>query len=180
MGPDTVRQPPRPDGSGDRKEGVTMFTFTAETVVAREPAVVGRFLGDAERFADWTDMREVRVLTEGPLGAGSRVEATIGSGPLRSKAIWELTVFEPERQVSYRVVSAGRLALDGDYRLSGLPDGRTRVTADFTVRTHGILRVLEPLVRGELRSGETRELERMKAILEAEAVPAAGRAAASV
>jgi uncharacterized membrane protein len=120
-------------------------------------------------------MRDVRVLTEGPMRAGSRVQATMGSGPLKSSVTWELTAFDPARLVSYQAVSDGRLGIDGIYRLAELPDGRTQVTAGFTVRTHGILRVLEPLLRGEVKAGEAAELERMKVLLEAEAVGAEWR-----
>jgi hypothetical protein len=146
-----------------------MFTFTAQVEVGREPAEIGRFLLDPMRWPEWTDMRDVRVVTAAPSGLGMRARATLGSGPLKSDVTWELTAAEPERLITYQTVSTGRFGMDGTYRLERLAGGRTRVTIDGIVRTRGVLRLLEPLFRSEVRSNEAKELERMKVILEAQA-----------
>jgi hypothetical protein len=146
-----------------------MFSFTAQVEIEREPAVVGNFLLEPMRWPEWTDMRDVRVLTEGPIGLGMRARATIGSGLLKSDVTWELTAAEPERLITYQTVSTGRFGMDGTYRLERLAGGGTRVTIDGVVRTRGVLRVLEPLFRSEVRASEAKELERLRGILEAQA-----------
>jgi len=145
-----------------------MYRFSAQVEIDREPLVVGRFLLDPERWPEWTDMRDVQVLTEGPVGRGMRARATLGSGLLKSEATWELTAAEPERLVRFETISMGRFSIDGTYRLEPLGGERTRVTFDGTLHSRGALRLLEPLMRGEVRAEETRELERMKGILEAQ------------
>jgi hypothetical protein len=54
------------------------------------------------------------------------------------------------------------------------------VDAVVEVRTRGVLRVLEPLLRGEITRNEAGELDRLKAVLEREAArtPVAGEAIA--
>jgi hypothetical protein len=47
------------------------------------------------------------------------------------------------------------------------PEGTgSRVASSGTVQFQGLLRVLQPLLAGEVQSGEEKELERLKAILE--------------
>jgi hypothetical protein len=156
-----------------------MFTFTAQVEIEREPAEVGNFLLEPMRWPEWTDMRDVHVLSEGPFGLGMRVRATLGSGLLKSDVTWELTAAEPERLITYQAVSMGRFGMDGTYRLERLTGSGTRVTIDGVVRTRGVLRLLEPLFRGEVRAGEAKELERMKGILEAQASHSAAPARAT-
>ena len=155
-----------------------MFTFTAETEVGRDPESVSDFLTDPRRFHEWTDMRDGRLLTEGPPRVGTRLSATMGSGFLTTDMTWELAAFEPGRLVDYRTVSDGQLRMDATYRLDAQETGRTRVRVDGSVRLRGALRLLEPLLRAEIRRGEARELERAKALLEGEAASADARASA--
>ena len=70
-----------------------MFSFTAQVQIDREPAVVGNFLLEPMRWPEWTDMRDVRVLTEGPIGLGMRARATIGTGLLSEGAAISLAMF---------------------------------------------------------------------------------------
>jgi uncharacterized protein YndB with AHSA1/START domain len=153
---------------------MVMFTWAAETVVARDPASVGRLLVEPARWPEWTDMTDVKIHTEGPLRVGSRVSASMGSGPLKSRVTWEVTELDPERVLSFRMIASGRLGMDGTYRLEALPGGRTRVRVEGRVITRGFLRLLEPFLRGEVRAGEARELERMRAFVEAEGRTANG------
>jgi hypothetical protein len=165
--------------SKQTKGAVVMFTWTSETVVGRDPASVGRLLSDPARWPEWTDMKDVSILTEGPLRVGSQVRATMGSGPLRTTVTWEATALDPARLVAFRTISSGRLGIDGTYRLAELPDGRTTVHAEGTVTMRGFLRLLEPLLRREIRAGEARELERLRALVEAEGRAANGPIAVS-
>jgi hypothetical protein len=145
-----------------------MFRFSGEVVIDRPAVDIGSFLADFDRYPEWTDMGRTRRLTEGPVGPGTRAEGMMGSGPMRVAMTWEITRYDPGRILAYRTVSKGVLGMDGSYLLEPITPASTRVKAEGTVRTRGLLRLLEPLIKGEIRRGESRELERMKAILEAE------------
>ena len=57
--------------------------------------------------------------------------------------------------------------MDGSIRLAPAGPGVTKVDYHVDIRTRGVLRLLEPLLRGEMAGNEARELDRLKARLEA-------------
>jgi len=150
-----------------------MFSFGSEVVIDRPAGEIGHVLGDFARYPEWTDMSESRQIGDGPVGVGTRGQGTIAAGPARFGMTWEITDFDPQRVVAYRTISNGALSLDGDYRLEPLGPTSTRVTARGVIRTRGVLRLLEPFLRSEIRRNEEGELGRLKALLEdaAEAAP---------
>ena len=145
-----------------------MIRVERSVIINRPPEVVGRYATDIDRQTEWTDMTVSRKLTDGPVRAGTRAYAEVAMGPVRLGWTWEVTEVDPARGMSYRTVSNSALGMDGSLRLSPSGDAGTRVDAVVEVRTRGLLRLLEPLVRGEIARNEAGELDRLKAILEAE------------
>lgn len=68
--------------------------------------------------------------------------------------------------MTYRTVSRSAIGMDGSFRWSANGESATRLDAVVEVRTRGLLRLLEPLLRGEIARSEMREWERLKAVLE--------------
>lgn len=145
-----------------------MIRVERSLIINRPPEVVGRYVTDIDRQTEWTDMTVSRKLTDGPVRAGTQAYAEVAMGPVRLGWTWEMTDVDPARGMSYRTVSKSALGMDGSLRLSPSGDAATRVDALVEVRTRGVLRLLEPLVRGEIARNEARELDRLKAILEGE------------
>jgi hypothetical protein len=108
----------------------------------------------------------MRKLTDGPLGAGSRMEVTFGMGPLKAVVGLELGPVEPGRRMGFRSFS-GPIRWDGEYRLAPTDAGGTEVSQVGRLTFTGLWRALEPLVGAEISKGEVKELVRLKAAVEA-------------
>ena len=154
-----------------------MPSVTVSTVIDQPRERVFDHLDDLARheaFTDHflTDWTLTRADSRG-VGAGARMRAKGGG-----RHPWvTITVVEsrpPERTVEEgRAGKDGRRRTRGTYELTNGPAGSTRVafTNEF-VPTGLVDRLQAPLARAYLRRQNARALERLKAILETEAVPA--------
>ena len=141
-----------------------MLTYQSEVVVDRPPDTVFRYLVEPERQTLWSDV-PMRPLTDGPLGSGSRMEVTFGMGPMKAIVGLEFTAVEPGRRLAWRSFS-GPIQWDGEYRLTPSAGG-TAISQDGQLVFTGLWRLVEPLAGAEIKSGETKELERLKVVVEA-------------
>lgn len=143
-----------------------MIRVETSTTIDRPVEDVARFLADIERMTEWTDMTVSRRLTDGPLRDGSRAYAEVAMGPLKLGWTYQITDLEPTGGFTYKTVSQGALGMDGHIRLTPVAPSETRIDYLVEVRTRGLLRLLEPLFRGEIARGESAEIGRLKARLE--------------
>lgn len=146
------------------------------TAVIRRPAaeIVG-YLADIERMTEWTDMTSSRRLTDGPTGQGTQAYAEVALGPIKLGWTWEITDFDPVRGYGYRTVSKNALGMDGRVTLTPQGSAATRVDYLVEVKTRGLMRLVEPLIRGEISRNEATEVTRLKDLIEG---GAAGEASA--
>jgi uncharacterized protein YndB with AHSA1/START domain len=142
-----------------------MLRYQSAVAINRPPEEVFPYLVEPKKQALWSDV-PMRSLTEGPLGKGSRIEVNFGRGPLKATVGLELTALEPNRRMSWTTFS-GPIGWQGDYVLEPAGEGGTKLSQDGSLTFHGLWRLLEPLVGAEIRSGEVKELERLKAVAEA-------------
>jgi uncharacterized membrane protein len=143
-----------------------MIRVERSLVINRPAEEVGRYVGEIERQTEWTDMTQSRKLTDGALRPGTQAYAEVAMGPIKLGWTWEVIDFDPARGMSYRTISKSALGMDGSLRLSPQGPTTTRVDAVVEVRTRGLLRLLEPLLRGEIARNEAGEFDRLKAVLE--------------
>ena len=89
-----------------------------------------------------------------------------------------MTEFDPIHGYAYRTFSKSALGMDG--RVTVTPEGADSARVDYLieVRPHGLLRLIEPLLRSEISRNEAAELTRMKEQLEGTASGALRDAAA--
>jgi uncharacterized membrane protein len=144
-----------------------VIPFASEIVVDRPLDEVASFLADVERHVEWTDMSASRKLTEGPVRTGTQVYGEVAMGPLKLGWTYEITEFDPARVLSYRTVSRNAIGIDGSYRIQPASSKSTRIAASGEIRTRGMLRLLEPIIRAELARKENGELGRLKELIEA-------------
>jgi hypothetical protein len=76
----------------------------------------------------------------------------------------ELTAVEQGSLMTWKSFS-GPIDWEGEYGLLPAGDG-TRLSQRGTLTFHGLWRLLEPIAGAEIRSGETKELEKLKTIIE--------------
>lgn len=144
-----------------------MIPFASEIVVDRPLDEVASFLAEVERHVEWTDMSASRKLTEGPVRTGTQVYGEVAMGPMKFGWTYEITEFDPARVLSYRTVSRSAIGMDGSYQLQPESSTSTRIAASGEIRTRGVLRLLEPILRAELARKESGELRRLKELIEA-------------
>ena len=142
-----------------------MITYRSDVSIDRPPDVVFPYLLEPAKQALWSGV-PMRQLTDGPLGVGSRMELTFGSAPMKATIGLELTAVDPGRRMAFNSFS-GPIQWQGEYRLEPTDTGGTRLEQEGTLRFTGGWLFVEPLVGAEIKKGELKELEKLKAAVEA-------------
>jgi carbon monoxide dehydrogenase subunit G len=103
-------------------------------------------------------------------GVGSKAKVKVNAGG-RTDAV-EIEVVEAERPtriVERNVGASGHRVANGTYLLAGLPSGGTRITFEYAWQKAPLTeRLAAPLVRGILRRGNERAMQRLADQLAAE------------
>jgi carbon monoxide dehydrogenase subunit G len=145
---------------------VDVIRSETTTVIHRPAAEIVGLLADIERMTEWTDMTVSRRLTGGPTREGTRAYAEVALGPMKLGWTWEITDFDPDRGYGYRTVSKSALGMDGRVTLTPQGSDATRVDYLVEVKTRGLMRLMEPLIRGEISRNEASEVTRLKDLIE--------------
>ena len=141
-----------------------MFSYASMVDISRPADETFKAVVDISRWAQWTDMRDIRHEGRGPLTIGSTGTFTL-PGPFRGPIRYELTELDPDRRVEYRVTHS---AFEWHAVMAVEPRaGGSRLATSGNYRLQGWWRLLQPIVAREVRRGEAAELVKLKAILEA-------------
>ena len=141
-----------------------MITIEKSTIVHRPSDEVFAFVADHLNAPRWqSGIVEVRRLTDGPPGVGTKHTFTRTLMGRRMTGETEYVAFEPGKRVAFRSTSGPRLL--AAYAVTATPDG-TRLTATMEVDFSGIMSVAEPLVARQLTQDVVSNLARLTAILE--------------
>ena len=142
-----------------------MVEYKSDVVVNRPVQDVFALIKNVGRLDDWTEMTGTRLVSGEELQAGSQIETTIKFGPVNQAMTFEVTGYEENRRVAFKTISKGSVAWDAEYLF--MPEGdSTRVISSGQLRFNGLLRAAEPLMAGEIRSGEAKELVKYKELVE--------------
>ena len=95
--------------------------------------------------------------------AGSRFVVTARVGPFRVRSPYEVLAWAPPSRFSGRGV-AGPVRFEEEYQLSGV-DGSTELTQSIQAWPRGAFRVIEPLLRRQLRRLIASDLQRLRALV---------------
>ena len=140
-----------------------MILYKSAVTIARPPEVIFPYLVEPALQAKWSDV-PMRPLTDGPLGPGSQLEVTFGMGPLKARVVLLISAVEPGRRMTWQT-SEGKIEWEGEYLL--VPSGEsTELRQDGRLTFKGLWRLIEPLVGGEIKKGEVKELEKLKTVVE--------------
>lgn len=145
-----------------------MIRYETRTRIERPPAAVFEALLDADLYGKWTDMTDTRFETgAGGIGLGTRGSFQLPKSPFKGVLDMEVVEFEPDRRVVFRVTHPSLTWIGWS---ETQPDGEaTLFIYGGEVTLHGWRRILEPMMKAEFAAGEAKEVERLKALLEAEA-----------
>jgi uncharacterized protein YndB with AHSA1/START domain len=141
-----------------------MIEIEKSTVVRRPTDEVFEFVADQLNAPRWqSGILEVRRLTDGPPGVGTRHTFTRTLMGKRMTGENEYVAFQPGKRVEFRTTSGPRLL--ASYAVTAAPDG-TRLTATLQVDFSGIMSVAEPLIARALSRDVVANLARLTSILE--------------
>jgi len=127
---------------------------------------VYRLASDVNRMDDWTEMTGTHLISGDMARVGSQLEITIKMGPRKQVMVFQLTELEQNRRFGFKTVSKGAMEWDGDFTFEPQGPSSTRMVSSGQIRLNGLLRLLEPLMAGEVRSGEAKELVKFKELVE--------------
>jgi uncharacterized membrane protein len=121
-----------------------MTQIERSIVIDRPIDEVWGFVHDTTKDALWqTTLRESEVLTDGPMGVGTRVREVRQFLAVRVEMAWEVTEYEPSRKSSIQGVS-GPVPLSGSYLLEPVSGG-TKFTVTGELNAHGLFKLAEPV-----------------------------------
>lgn len=144
-----------------------MITYGSEVIVDRPYAEVAAYIVDPATHREWmSDVAGIEVLTAGAVGVGSRYRYLIKKGPMALNLTTRVAALS-DRGIEYQTEPGGPLDWQARISFEPIDPTHTRITSTGTMAMRGLRRLLEPLMAGEVRSGEAAELTALKSLLEA-------------
>jgi hypothetical protein len=142
-----------------------MTDVTVETTIARPREDVARFSSDPANDTAWIGaLTEAKLLTEPPVGLGSRVERVASFLGRRIEYVNEIVELEPGRRLAMRSVKAP-FPMTVVYEWEDAGAG-TRMRIRAGGDAGGFYRVAGPLLSRAVRRGIERDLRKLKELLE--------------
>ena len=124
------------------------------------------FVVNLENVPKWQPaVIETKRLTEGPTRVGSQFREVAKMMGRKVETVCTITSLEPASRVAFKGDSTGPFSYTTNYVFEARASG-TRIVIDGAFEFRGWWRLLEPLVRGELRKESAGELVAMKAAME--------------
>jgi len=115
------------------------LTFSMTHHFAAPPEVVFDTMTDPEQFRHWmNNFVRAEVLTEGPIGVGSRIAETRKIGGREATEVFEITHYDPPHASSMHVDSSMKSVYDFDFRFEPEGDG-THMIMDARIEGSGCL-----------------------------------------
>ena len=143
----------------------------SEVRVAAPRDEVWAILADVQRQPEWMkDALSIEVLTDPPLGVGTKMRVPTRIGPFRTTDLMEVTAFEPPHL--WTVVHRGLVTGEGTFELEEIDGGsatrvswRERLAAPLAPLGKLGMTIMKPVLRGIFQA----DLERLRVLCEGDA-----------
>lgn len=139
----------------------------AEQTIARSAQDVWTYAADIVRHAEWMTVTDARIVRGDGTQAGARGRERIRFGPFSWDVEFEVADAEPGRRVAWRSIGGAPFELEVTLDLEPMGPASTKATYGADIRLHGLWRLLSPMLAMEAKAGPARELQRLKAQVEA-------------
>ncbi len=128
------------------------------------PQDIFPFLADPQKVMLWqSDLIKSEIVTAGPLRTGSRFHEVRRIGPRDSDIRGEISEFTQDHRLATHTETkpeAGvRYLLDPE-------EGGTRLRYEFSLRTAGMLRLMDPVISRSIRKGVEADLQKLRQLVE--------------
>jgi uncharacterized protein YndB with AHSA1/START domain len=155
-----------------------MIKAEKSIVIERPVEDVFAYVGDQTNAVHWqAGLIEVRRLTDGPIGLGTRHTIVRTFMGRRLAVDNEYVAFEPGRRIAFRTTS-GPMPLEASYVVEPVAEG-TRVTSTIAMEASRFVSLAEPLIAASLRREMDAGFRELKRLLEAPIPAGSPEAAAS-
>jgi uncharacterized membrane protein len=137
-----------------------------ETVIARPRDEVAAYAGDPDNAPEWYEnISSVRWLTDPPLGVGSKLDFVANFLGRTLSYTYEVVEYGPERMVMR--TAQGPFPMETTYTWDPLDATHTRMTLRNRGEPSGFAKVAAPMMAAAMRRANTKDLARLKQLLEA-------------
>ena len=138
---------------------------TVETTIGRPPAEVAAFAMDPANDRAWIGaLDSVRTLTDGPVGVGTQVERVASFLGRRIEYVNEITAYEAGRRLEMHSVKAP-FPMTVTYEFEPAGEG-TLARIHTGGEASGFYALATPLLEQMVKRGVSRDLSKLKAVLE--------------
>jgi hypothetical protein len=138
----------------------------SSTWIARAPEDIWKFLSAISTDTQWrTGVTDAKWISKPPYGVGStglHIIEGIGDWP------WTVSEFEEPYVMAWEVTGGRFEGSHGAYRIEPKGDG-SHFTIETRFKRSILMRLLALLLKGTIKRGNATDLEKLKAILEAQA-----------
>ena len=142
-----------------------MTDVQVETIIRHPREEVAGYAMNPENDRTWIGaLTEVNVLTDGPVGEGTRVERVAQFLGKRIEYVNEIVEYAPPARLRMQSVKAP-FPMTVDYEFAET-DGGTLVRIRAGGNASGFYKLAGPLLDRAVRKGVARDLKRLKAIME--------------
>lgn len=138
-----------------------MRSFRYTIHIDRSPAQVWAYMMDFTKAPRWRNrVREVKVLSDGPLRPGTELQITFDSSGRSRTARCNVLAFETARRFGLRNIEP---KVTGTFEYTLTPEGNgTAVTFSCDIRPHGVMWLLLPLMIRSNRARYAQQLPNLK------------------
>jgi uncharacterized protein YndB with AHSA1/START domain len=137
---------------------------TATVTIRQTPEKLFSFLTDVEKLPQWTPLKNVKLLTGGPLSVGSRFTQTVEIIGKTIESEMEVTDINAPTSLSLKSIS-GPVNLVQRFTLTPTADG-TNLKLDMEGEPTGLLKVAQPLLKPAVEKQLNEQVNKLKQIAE--------------
>jgi len=144
-----------------------MIEILHETEIDSSVEEVFQTLADVDAIPHWqASVIDVTPPASGSLTLGTVFEETAKAVGRKRHVDVRVAMYRPDELIAFSG-DAGFMDFYCTYALESTPAGRTRLSSRSEFRLHGGWRLLEPLMRGEVRREVVSEVDALKQLVEA-------------
>lgn len=156
--------------SNPEREGRVTINLRESIEIHRPVEEVYDYVVNVENVQKWQPaVSEVKRLTAGPIRVGTKFSEVAMMMGRRIQTTCEITHLEPNSTVAWNATSDGPMEYQTTYTFEAIGSS-TRLKIAGAFRGKGLWRLLEPILKGELKKESRHELAAMKAIIESRAL----------
>lgn len=147
-----------------------MIQVEDSIIINRPIEEVFAFVADQTNAPQWQDgLLEVRRITAGPLGVGTKHTAARKFLGRKLELTNEYIKYEPNRQVTFKGES-GAMRFESSYLTESTTNG-TKLTSQMQMEQGGLFSLAEPMIAKSLKRDFAADFRALKTLLESQPEP---------